>query len=252
MCVASSGRQIKKRKSLLKWLANIQTSQTTINGKIVIEIITIPAAGAEVLATAITIAEDAAEVEESAVVAAGEPRIVSINRMLNALIVAKKVTTPLSVPSRKKNNERSNMVSKADFKNLFQSSLKDMLTEKDKKEKNNAEGDDDFLDMNVFQKLMEGKHQMFVNENNDDLISINDTDNLDYSIQDKITHAISEHNNYNNDYDESAYPFSKRIKLKHEPEKAHENVPVKYTADIIVEIKNRDCTVVYHIKIICG
>jgi hypothetical protein len=65
------------------------------------------------------------------------------------------------------------MVSKADFKNLFQSSLKDMLTKK--KEKNNAEGDDDSLDMHVFQKLMEGTQQMFVNENNDGLISINDT-----------------------------------------------------------------------------
>jgi hypothetical protein len=87
---------------------------------------------------------------------------------------------------RKNNNENSNMVSKADFKNLFQSSLKDMLTKKDKKEKNNAEGDDDSLDMNVFQKLMEGKQQMFVNENNDDLISINDTDTFYYSIQDKL------------------------------------------------------------------
>jgi hypothetical protein len=36
----------------------------------------------------------------------------------------------------------------------------------------------------------------------------------------------------------------KRIKLKHEPEKYHENVPVQYSADIIVEIKNRDGTVV--------
>jgi hypothetical protein len=92
-----------------------------------------------------------------------------------------------------------------------------MLTKKDKKEKNNAEGDDDSLDMNVFQKIMEGKQQMFVIENNDDLISINDTDTFDYSIRDKITHEISEHNNYNNEYDELAYPFSKRIKLKHEP-----------------------------------
>jgi hypothetical protein len=145
---------------------------------------------------------------------------------------------------RKNNDENSNMVSKDDFKNLFQSSLKDMLTKKEKKEKNNAEGDDDSLDMHVFQKLMEGKQQMFVNESNDDSISINDTDTFDYSIQDKITHEISEHNNYNNDYDESASPFSKRIKLKHESEKAHENVPVQYTADIIVEIKNRDGTVV--------
>jgi hypothetical protein len=85
---------------------------------------------------------------------------------------------------------------------------------------------------------------MFVTKSNDDLIIINDTDTFDYSMQDKITHKNCEHNNYNNDYDELAYPFSKRIKLKHELEKAQENVPVQYTADIIVEIKNRDGTVV--------
>jgi hypothetical protein len=51
-------------------------------------------------------------------------------------------------------------------------------------------------------------------------------------------------NNYNNNYDELAYPFSIRIKLKHEPEEAQENIPVQYTADIIVGIKNRDGTVV--------
>jgi hypothetical protein len=44
-------------------------------------------------------------------------------------------------------------------------------------------------------------------------------------------------NNYNNYYDEIAYPFSKIIKLKHELEAAQENKPVKYTAYIIVEIK---------------
>jgi hypothetical protein len=85
---------------------------------------------------------------------------------------------------------------------------------------------------------------MFVNENNDDLISINDTNTFDYYMQNKNTHAISEHSNYNNDYDELAYPFSKRIKLKHEPEKDHENIPVQFTADIIVEIRNRDGSVV--------
>jgi hypothetical protein len=68
----------------------------------VIEIITFPTAGAVVLATAITIAEDAADVEEAAVVAAGEATIVSIYIMLNALIVAIKVTTPLIVPSGEK------------------------------------------------------------------------------------------------------------------------------------------------------
>jgi hypothetical protein len=59
-----------------------------------------------------------------------------------------------------------------------------------------------------------------------------------------MTNKSCEDNNYNNDYDELAYPFSRIIKLKHEPEKAQENVPVQYTADIIVEIKNRHGTVV--------
>jgi hypothetical protein len=51
-------------------------------------------------------------------------------------------------------------------------------------------------------------------------------------------------NNNNYYYDKIAYPFRKRIKLKHEPEAAQENKPVQYTADIIVEIKNRNVTVV--------
>jgi hypothetical protein len=152
-------------------------------------------------------------------------------------------STDCSLP-RKNDNEQSNMVSKSDFKNMFQSSMKEMLTKKDKQAKKNTEGDDDSLDMNVFEKLMEGKQPMFVTKSNDDIISINDTDTFDYSMQDKITHKNCEHNNYNDDYDELAYPFSKRIKLKHEPEKAQENVPVQYTADIIVEINNRDGTVV--------
>jgi hypothetical protein len=52
------------------------------------------------------------------------------------------------------------MVSKADFKNLFQSSLQDMLTKKEKetKKKDNMEVDDESLDMNVFEKLMEDNH----------------------------------------------------------------------------------------------
>jgi hypothetical protein len=138
------------------------------------------------------------------------------------------------------------MVSKSDFKNLFQSSLKEMLTKKDKqaKKKENTEGDDESLDMNVFEKLMEGKHTKIVNKSNDDLKSINDTETFDYSMQDKMTNKSCEDNNYNNDYNELSYPFSEIIKLKHEPENAQENIPVQYTADIIVEIKNRDGTVV--------
>jgi hypothetical protein len=60
---------------------------------------------------------------------------------------------------------------------------------------------------------------MFVIENNDDLISINDTNTCDYSIQNNCTHRSIKHNDYSNDYDELAYHFSKRIKLKHEPKK---------------------------------
>jgi hypothetical protein len=119
-------------------------------------------------------------------------------------------STDCSIP-RKNDNEQSNMVSKSDFKNLLQSSLKEMFTRKDKqaKKKENAEGDDESLDMNVFEKLMEGKHTKIVNKSNDDLKSINDTNTFYYSIKDKITNKYCEDNNYNYDYDELAYPFSK-------------------------------------------
>jgi hypothetical protein len=98
--------------------------------------------------------------------------------------------------------------------------------------------------MNVFLKLMEGKHTNIVNKSNDDLKSIDDTNTFAYSKQNKMTYKSYEDNNYNNDYDKLDYPFCKRIKLKHEPEEAQENNPVQYTADIIIEIKNRDGTVV--------
>jgi hypothetical protein len=150
--------------------------------------------------------------------------------MWNVSIVAKKVTIPLTAHS-----QEQKLVSILNEGNVDQ---------KGQASQKNTEGDDDSLDMNVFERIMEGKHTMIVTKSNDDSISINDTDTFDYSMQDKITHEISEHNNYNDDSDELAYPFSKRIKLKHEPEKAQENVPVQYTADIIVETKNRDGTVV--------
>jgi hypothetical protein len=91
---------------------------------------------------------------------------------------------------------------------------------------------------------MEGKQTKIVKKINDYSKSINDTEPLDYYIQDRMNNKYCEDKTYNNNYDELAYPFSKRIKLKHEPEKAQENVPVQFTADIIVEIKNRDGTVV--------
>jgi hypothetical protein len=62
------------------------------------------------------------------------------------------------------------MVSKADFKNLFQSSLKDMLTKKEKqtKKKDNMEVNDKSLDMAVFEKLTEGKHKDIVRNDDGD------------------------------------------------------------------------------------
>jgi hypothetical protein len=61
-------------------------------------------------------------------------------------------STDCSLP-RTNDNEQSNMVYKSDLKNLFQSSLKEMLAKKDKqaKKKENTEGNDDSLDMNVFE-----------------------------------------------------------------------------------------------------
>jgi hypothetical protein len=41
------------------------------------------------------------------------------------------------------------MVSKDDFKNLFQTSMKEMFTKKDKAASANAEGDEDSLDMTL-------------------------------------------------------------------------------------------------------
>jgi hypothetical protein len=51
------------------------------------------------------------------------------------------------------------MVSKAYFKNMFQSSLKEMLTkkEKQKKEKESTNMDEESLDMNIFD-IFTGKH----------------------------------------------------------------------------------------------
>jgi hypothetical protein len=128
------------------------------------------------------------------------------------------------------------MVSKWDFKNLFQSSLKDMLTKKEKqtKKKDNMEVDDESLDMNVFENLMEGKHTEIVSNDDDDSMSINSTENLFHFGQNDLTVKSCLDNEYMNNYDELAYSFGK---LKHEPEEAQENKPVQYTADIIVEIK---------------
>jgi hypothetical protein len=83
-----------------------------------------------------------------------------------------------------------------------------------------------------------------VSNDDDDSTRINSTNNLFHFGQNKLTDKSCLDNDYNNYDDEIAYPLSKRIKLKHQPEADHENKPVQYTADIIVEIKNRDVTVV--------
>jgi hypothetical protein len=86
---------------------------------------------------------------------------------LNISSVVKRVTILTTAQLQEKNdNEQSNMVSKSEFKNLFQSSLKEMLTKKDKqtKKKENAEGNDESLDMNVFEKTPMHPNHMFSQE----------------------------------------------------------------------------------------
>jgi hypothetical protein len=83
---------------------------------------------------------------------------------------------------------------------------------------------------------MEGKHNDIVSNNDDDSMSIESTNNLFHFGQNNSTEKSCLDNNYNNDNDEIAYPFSNIIKLKHEPEVAQENKPVQYTADIILGI----------------
>jgi hypothetical protein len=82
------------------------------------------------------------------------------------------------------------------------------------------------LDMNVFDKLMEGKHKGILINNFDDSMSIENANNLFHFGQNNSTDKSCLDNNYNNYHDEFAYPFNKRIKLKHELEAAQENKPV--------------------------
>jgi hypothetical protein len=153
--------------------------------KIMKEFIKTQMEDAVVLAKAIQAEEDAEEAEETAVAAVEEETTVIFLKNGECFNCGKKgqYFTDCSLP-RKNDNEQSNMVSKSDFKKLFKSSLNEMLTIKNKqaKKKENAEGDDESLDMNVFEKLMECKHTKIVNKINDDLISINDTNTFDYSI----------------------------------------------------------------------
>jgi ribosomal protein L13 len=97
--------------------------------------------------------------------------------------VAKRADILPTAQSKDKNdNEQSNMVSKSDIKNLFQSSLKEMLTKRTNKRRRRKTLK---AMMNhwiwMFLKLMEGKHTTIVNKIDVDLKSINDTDTFDYS-----------------------------------------------------------------------
>jgi hypothetical protein len=79
--------------------------------------------------------------------------------------------------------------------------------------------DEESLDMNVFD-IFTGKHNEFVSKIYDDSKSI--TNKLFHSEQtNKPDKCYLKDNNIDN-YDEIAYPFSKRIKLKHEPEEPPE------------------------------
>jgi hypothetical protein len=116
--------------------------------------------------------------------------------------------------------------------------------EKEKNDKNNMELADESLEMNVFDKLMEGKQHEIVIKNSDGSMSITSTNIFFHFKQTNEPDKFYIKNNTKTNYDEIVYPFSKRIKLKHEMEEDPEDKPVQYTADITVEIKNRDGNVV--------
>jgi hypothetical protein len=109
------------------------------------------------------------------------------------------------------------MVSKVDFKNLFQSSIKEMLTkrEKQKKEKDSTDMDEYSLDMNVFD-MFTGKHNEIVSKTDDASMSI--TNILFHFERTNEPDKCYLKNNNKNNYDEIANPLSKIIKLKYEPE----------------------------------
>jgi hypothetical protein len=127
---------------------------------------------------------------------------------------------------KKNGNEESKMVSKTDFKNLFQSSLKEIISKKQNNDKNNMELDDEYLDMNVFDKLMEGKHNEIVIKNDEGSMSIENTNDLFHFEQTNTPDKSYIKNYYYYYYEEIDYPFSEKIKLKHEPESAPKNKPL--------------------------
>jgi hypothetical protein len=176
-----------------------------------IEIITTQMEDAVVLTNGILAEEDAEDVEEAVVDAVEKEAIVTIWKMCNVSIVAERATILLTAYSQERmtmNRRISRTYSNRHWRKCWPK-----RTNKQRK---------------TMKAMMTLRTWMY----------------LKNSWKDKKTHKYCDDNNHKNKYDELAYPFSKIIKLKHEPEKAQENVPVQYTADIIVEIKNRDGTVV--------
>jgi hypothetical protein len=80
-----------------------------------------------------------------------------------------------------------------------------MFTKKERQTKKKDNMEDD-----------EGKHTEIVCNGDGDSKSINDTNTFSYSEHNNMTDKPCLGNNNNYYYDELAYPFSKRIKLKHE------------------------------------
>jgi deoxycytidine triphosphate deaminase len=92
------------------------------------------------------------------------------------------------------------MVSKADLKNLFQSSIKEMLTkrEKQKKEKDSTNMDKESWDMRVFD-MFTCNHTEIVRNDDSDSKSI--TNNLFHFEQTNETDKCYLKNNSKNNYD---------------------------------------------------
>jgi hypothetical protein len=64
---------------------------------------------------------------------------------------------------------------------------------------------DEHLDMNVFEKLMEGKYKQNASNDDGDSTSINSTNNMSHSGQNIITDKCCLDNDYNHSYNEIAY-----------------------------------------------
>ena len=112
-----------------------------------------------------------------------------------------------------KNNEQGNMMTKEDFKNMFQASIKEMFASK--KDDKTDKDDEDELDLNMFAKFnVEGKNPEWTNmsENEDECLTnnfefqnferLNKTTSRDDCLDNNISEEVCEH---------YAFPFSKKL-----------------------------------------